>query len=80
MVSERPDRLELGVRIGRRLRTLRNRAGLSTHELAAQMGMTANNLYRIERGKDGAPTVYTLVRFARALGVKPSLIAEALDR
>jgi transcriptional regulator with XRE-family HTH domain len=48
-------------------------------DFAARLGMTKNNLYRIERGKSGAPNVLTIVRFARVLGVQPSEIVQALD-
>lgn len=73
-------RLEIGKRIGCRLRWLRNARGYALEDFADQLGMTKNNLYGIERGKRGALTSFTIVRFADALGVKPSDIVEALDR
>lgn len=54
--------------VGRRLRALRKRAGLTQAQLAERAGITPDYLGRIERGQ-GAVTLETLDRIASALGV-----------
>ncbi|WP_121371959.1 helix-turn-helix domain-containing protein [Frondihabitans australicus] len=54
-----------------RLREHRERVGLSPKEAADRAGVALGNYYQLERG-DGNPTVTTLVKLARGLGVDPS--------
>lgn len=55
--------------VGRRIRELRERRGLSLRVLAEQSGLSANAVSLIERGQS-SPTVSTLHRLAAALGVQ----------
>lgn len=51
----------------------RKRAGLSQDAVAAAMGTTASAVSRLEAGLDGkgpSPTLATLMRYAKACGMK----------
>lgn len=72
-------RKQMALKLGRRVRTLRNKAKLSVADFACILGMTMNNLYRIERGNSNVPRTDTVVRIASALGVEPTAIFSALD-
>ena len=52
----------------KRLRELREAAGLSLADLAERTGMDKAALSRLETGRSGNPTIDTLARYARALG------------
>ena len=54
---------------GKRLRTLRERAGKSQGDLADKAGLSRVYLNQLEAGKRD-PSLSTLTRLARALGVK----------
>jgi transcriptional regulator with XRE-family HTH domain len=54
--------------VGARLRSLRQQRGLSMQALAEQSGLSLNAIGRVERG-ESSPTVSSLHRCARALGV-----------
>jgi transcriptional regulator with XRE-family HTH domain len=56
--------------IGRKLRQMRERAGLSAGDLADRAGVPEEDLTAIERG-DETPSVGLLLNVARALGVAP---------
>ena len=55
------------VQLGQRVKTLRERRGLSLRALAARSGVSLNAISRIERGET-SPTVVSLRRLAAALG------------
>ena len=55
--------------VGRRIRELRERRGLSLRTLAELSGLSVNAVSLIERGQS-SPTVSTLHRLAAALGVR----------
>lgn len=59
---------DVAVRIGRRLRELRQEKRLTTYELARRSGIHRPNISRMESGKH-IPTIDTLGRLASALGV-----------
>ena len=59
-------------RSGRRLRRLREAAGLNQQELAARSGLTHEEISRLELGHQ-APLVGTVRDLARALAVAPSV-------
>lgn len=59
---------DIAVRIGARLRMLRQRKGLTQRELGAPY-FTRSHVSAIEQGKT-APAIKTLVHFARRLGLK----------
>jgi transcriptional regulator with XRE-family HTH domain len=68
---------EGALRIGRRVRELREGKDLTTYELAKRSGIHRPNISRIESGKH-VPTLDTLMRLAQALGVSVAgLVAEA---
>ena len=58
----------LSVDVGERLRTLREKRGLSMRSLATASGLSANALSMIERGKT-SPSVSTLYKLADAMGI-----------
>jgi len=53
----------------KRLRELREAAGLSLADVAGRTGMDKGYVSRLETGR-GNPTVGTLARYAQALGVR----------
>jgi transcriptional regulator with XRE-family HTH domain len=64
-------------RVGRAIRELRERAGLSQEELAAESGLHRTYISLVERGRRNI-TVEALSQIAEALNVYPSrLVAEA---
>jgi DNA-binding XRE family transcriptional regulator len=76
--SQRRLETDVAVRIGRRLRELREEKGLTAYEIARRSGIHRPNISRMESGKH-VPTVDTLDRLARALGVPvAALLAEPL--
>lgn len=66
---------EVQVRVGERLRHLRERQALSQAELARRAGTSASQVNAVERG-NRAPTVGTLAAFASALRVSPAVFFE----
>jgi excisionase family DNA binding protein len=62
-------------RAGRRLRALREAAGLSQLALAAASGLTHESLSRLEKGRQ-APAAETMHKLVRALGVDPARFVE----
>ncbi len=56
---------------GRHLRQARNRAGLSQEKLAFKAELHRTYVSLLERDKK-SPTVTTLFRLCKALGIKPS--------
>lgn len=65
-------------RIGAEIRSLREKAGLSTRRLAALAGMSQPFLSQIERGVS-APSMATTYRLAQALGVLPGALLPVID-
>lgn len=69
MAAKLDPRTKRAVReIGRRIKSVREEAGLSQEKLAAKIGMTRSNYARIERGATNV-TIDTLIRIAKGLGV-----------
>jgi transcriptional regulator with XRE-family HTH domain len=62
--------------VGRRIRTLRERRGLSLRLLAERSGLSSNAISLIERGEN-SPTVSSLQLLAAALGVSITAFFEA---
>lgn len=58
------------VEIGRKIRALRTKMGLTTVTLAKKMRLSQAQISRLENGLQGFRSV-TLLRFARVLGVSP---------
>lgn len=65
------------LRFGAALRRLRLAAGMSQEQLGLEAGVQRNFISLIETGQN-QPTISTIVKLARALGLKASeLVAEA---
>jgi transcriptional regulator with XRE-family HTH domain len=62
-------------RFGRRLKTLRERKGLSQAELGRRAELTREYINRLEAGQYD-PTLGALRRIAKALGVKLTALLE----
>lgn len=62
-----------GVRLGARLRELRQAAGLTQAELARRTGIHRPNIARVEAGRH-TPSLETLSRLASAIGVSTSRV------
>lgn len=67
-------------RLDRVLRTLRERKGLSQRALAERVGVTPAYITMLERGARKNPTVDTLKRIAKALGVSVGELLERAER
>ena len=63
---------------GIRLKTLRTAAGLTQEALAEASGMHPTYVSNCERGYS-APTLETLLRIARGLGVRPGELVDGLS-
>ena len=67
---------EISLRTGRAVRQQREALGLSLRKLAALSGISASMISDIERGSK-SPTVLTVVRLARALGISAAALIES---
>ena len=65
--------------LGNELRKARLSAGLTQEELAFKADVLRNYVSLLERGEK-SPTVQTLLRLCRALGVKASAIIARVER
>ena len=75
MVGKSPGQIELA--FGSALRRLRRDAGLSQEQLGLEAGVQRNFISLIETGHN-QPTITTIAKLARALGMSASsLVAEA---
>jgi len=63
--------------LGRALRALRDRAGITQEQLAARLQMDPTYISRIERGRRGVQWL-TVQRFLRALGADLHQLADAV--
>jgi DNA-binding XRE family transcriptional regulator len=66
--DETIDAEDLGRRVAERLRTHRQRSGLTQRSMAERLGMAPPNYHRLEAGRH-RPTVDTLLRIAEATGI-----------
>jgi transcriptional regulator with XRE-family HTH domain len=62
---------------GKRLRRLRLAAGWSQEQMAAAAGVHRTYVGHIERGET-SPTLYSILRFARALDIEPGDLVNGL--
>ncbi len=60
---------ELCIQIGKRIKEMREQAGISQQELALRCGFETSNMCRIEAGKTN-PTIITLYKISKALQVE----------
>lgn len=65
--------------LGRALRILRDRAGVTQEQLAALLEMDATYISRIERGRRGVQWL-TVQRFLRALDADLHQLADAITK
>ena len=68
---------DLAGQFGKRLRSLRNDAGFSQEQLAEHAGVHRTYVGHVERGET-TPTLYSIVRFAEALGVDPGTLVQGI--
>lgn len=57
----------------------RNQAGLSQEKLATRLGVSVNYVSVLETGKQ-YPSIGTLIRFARALEVRPGELVDEIAK
>jgi transcriptional regulator with XRE-family HTH domain len=67
------DAIRTAQELGREIRAVRRRTGLSLRAAAIRAGMSASQLARLERAKVGSPTVEQVCRAARAVGLRASV-------
>ena len=77
-MPRRQKRSEVGVRFGATLRSIRRSRRLSQESLAELAGITADYVGFVERGEN-VPTVVTVLRLARALGVGAAALLADVD-
>lgn len=65
-------------RFGRNVRSQRERRGLSQEELGHAAGLHPTEISRLERGVR-EPRLSTVVRLARALGLRPARLLDGID-
>lgn len=65
--------------VGTVLRMYRNQAGLSQEKLATRLGVSVNYVSVLETGKQ-YPSIGTLIRFARALEVRPGELVDEIAK
>jgi len=67
------------VTFSRRLKKLRESAGLTQQELGTRAGISISNLAQLEQGQRTDPRLSTVLAIARALGVRPSKLIDGLN-
>jgi transcriptional regulator with XRE-family HTH domain len=65
--------------IAERIRQRRRQLGMTTAQLAAQIGITRENATRLQSGRH-LPRLDTLVRVCQALGLRVSALLRPLDQ
>jgi transcriptional regulator with XRE-family HTH domain len=64
--------------VGRTIRRLRERAEMSQEELAGECGLHRTYVGSVERGERNV-SLDNIVRIARALAVRPSVLLDEID-
>jgi len=62
--------------LAKRLRTLREQAGLTQEQAAAQAGLAVATVRKIETGAVVEPGYFTVLALTHAVGAKPGDLAE----
>lgn len=75
---ERSRDLAIATAFGQRVRTVRHDVGITQEKLAEAAGLHPTFISNVERGYR-VPTVPTLLRLARGLGVPPSELIDDLQ-
>jgi transcriptional regulator with XRE-family HTH domain len=75
---ERRNAMKLTKLIARRIKTLREAAGLSQQEVAVRGELSLSLVAKLEQGKKADPRASTLLALGRALSVKPGQILDDL--
>lgn len=65
-------------RFGDNLRRLRNKAGLSQHDLSRRCDLDRSGIWSLEQGYR-QPTLITLVKLAKVLGVDLDALVAGID-
>jgi transcriptional regulator with XRE-family HTH domain len=78
MGVERRWTVKLSKVISRRLKALREAAGLSQQEVAMRADLSLSLVAKMEQGKKADPRASTLLALAQALGVRPGEILDDL--
>lgn len=65
------------IRVGSTVRSLREQKGITVTELARATGLSPAHISEIERGRS-APSIRTLEKLARALGVSPGVLVRSV--
>jgi transcriptional regulator with XRE-family HTH domain len=63
-------RLEVANAIGRNIRGLREKMGVSQDRLSKLTDLSLNTIVKIESGKNANPTIVTLAKIARSFNVR----------
>lgn len=61
-------------KILRDLVRFRRKSGIQAVEVARKMGVSRQQVYNIESGRDGDPSILTLLRYAHAVGMDIVLV------
>ena len=67
----------MATRLGEKIKTLREERGWTQNELSRRATIARTNLASIETGKVKNPSTNTLLRLARAFGIRPEELYEA---
>ncbi len=70
--------MKLKKALARRLKALRERAGLSQQDVAVRGDLSLSLVAKLEQGKKADPRASTILALADALGVKPGALLDDL--
>lgn len=70
--------MKLARALSRRIKALRDAAGLSQQEVAVRGGLSLSLVAKLEQGKKADPRASTLLALGEALGVRPGALLDDL--
>lgn len=73
------EQLALAQKIGARMRELRLREGFTQAEVSDRSGIARSNVTRLETGRLHVPSIDSVVRYCKAIGVQPTEVLSVLD-